>query len=54
MNADLRAELLDLLTELAEYMDQRADCDFDGDPLEPRPNKEMGLLCAIQETMEKL
>lgn len=54
MPEELRAEVIELLNELHDYMDDRADVDYDGDPLEPRPNKEMRLLCAIEETLEKL
>lgn len=47
-------EIIDLLRELRDYMDNRADCDVQGDPPEEIPNTEMRLLCRIQETLEKL
>ena len=43
--------LTDLLTELAEYLDDRADV-VDGDGGEPRPNKAMYLLQDVEEALQ--
>jgi len=45
----MNPELLDLLTELLDYMDNKADCDVQGDPPDYVPNTEMKLQTRIQD-----
>lgn len=47
-------ETIDTLTECWEYFDDKADCDFGGDPGEYIPNKEMNLLSSVQEAIKLL
>lgn len=50
------AKLNDLLTELEEYMEPKADVDFICDDVDcdPVPNPEMKLLVRIQEALSQL
>jgi hypothetical protein len=46
-------ELTELLEDLLEYMDQRADCESFADGTH-NPNKEMRFLVSIQEALQYL
>lgn len=43
---------IDALCDAADYLENRADCDHDGD--EFRPNPEMILQCGIEEALRDL
>jgi hypothetical protein len=47
-------EIKDLLETLKDYMDDRADVDYQGDPIRPIMNKEMSFVIQIEEQMEVL
>ncbi len=40
--------LEDVLDEIDEYLENRADCDCYGDPCDYQPNKEMSLLSRLR------
>lgn len=48
------ADLIDLLSDINEYLDRFADCDWDWDWEGPTPNKAMMLCTRIEEQLEKL
>lgn len=48
----LPEELLDLLTRLEEYMDNKIDADHDGEQFQP--NAEMRFLTEIREAIDKI
>lgn len=45
-------DLLDLLTRLEEYMDNKADADYNNEHI--TPNKEMSFLSEIREAIDKI
>ena len=47
-------EVIDLLTRLWDYMDNKADVDWDGNYEVWKPNEEMVLKCEIDELLKKL
>ncbi len=46
-------ELKELLLELEEYFDQRADAEYFTDSPAPVPNEEMRMLTMIRDALEK-
>lgn len=50
----MNADLIELLTDLSEYMEQREDADCGGDPARYIPNEEMQLNIRIQCLLSKL
>ncbi len=44
----MRENLEDILDEIDEYLDNRADCDCVGDPAEYAPNEEMSLMTRLR------
>lgn len=47
------ADLFDLLADVAEYLDNRADVE-DGDDGQPRPNRAMRLHQRVQEAIARM
>lgn len=55
IDGKLRAEIIDALTEVEEYLDQRADAAADEDSYGAiRPNREMVLLTAVSGILDRI
>ncbi len=50
----MRETLGDVLDDIEEYLDDRADADCVGDPAEYHGNQEMGLLTRLREARERV
>ncbi len=46
------AEIYDTLVACEEYFEDRADADYEGDPLEAVPNEAMKMLSQVREVLE--